>query len=128
MCVYLENFNSKRFFDFVLSLYDLNPLFFDRNTFLVSGWGSNPRYLKVPLRPLLLPLSQPSTLQVVLIKNWAKPGLFFVNFRPFLNTMTNTINGISVDYGLGIQTRDRRMVGTVKSTELWCPRQVFFFF
>ena len=28
------------------------------------------------------------------LKIWAKPGFFFVNFRPFLNTMKNTAQHI----------------------------------
>ena len=56
----------------------------------------------------------------------AKFGLFSVYFRPFLNTMKNIakigyINGRSVDGVLGIRTRDRRLVGTDKSTDLWRP-------
>ena len=47
----------------------------------------------------------------------------FVYFIPFLNTMTNivqklTINCKSVDGVLGIRTRDRWMVGIDESTEL----------
>ena len=42
--------------------------------------------------------------------NWATLGLFFVYFRPFLNTVTN-INGKSIDGVLGIRTRDSRMEG-----------------
>ena len=43
---------------------------------------------------------------------------------PFLNIMTYkvqnlTINGTSIDGVLGIRTRDHRMAGTDKSTELW---------
>ena len=61
-----------------------------------------------------------------LTKKWAKPGLFFVYFRPFLNTITNiaqylTINGISRDGVLGILTLDSRMVCADESTELWQP-------
>ena len=45
----------------------------------------------------------------------------FVYFRPFLNTMTNTVQNLtikSVDGVLGTQTRGGRMVGTDVSTEL----------
>ena len=46
----------------------------------------------------------------------------FVYFRPFLNTMTNTTQNLtikSVDGVLWTQTRGGRMVGTDESTELW---------
>ena len=46
----------------------------------------------------------------------------FVNYRPFLNTMTNTVQHLTFkreDGVLGIQTRDRWMVGKDESTELW---------
>ena len=44
----------------------------------------------------------------------AKLGLFFVYFRPFLNTMTNivqnlTVNGRCIDGVLGFRTRDRKV-------------------
>ena len=47
----------------------------------------------------------------------------FVYFRPFLNTMKNivqnlTIYGISIVVVLGIRTRDCRIVGADESTEL----------
>ena len=47
---------------------------------------------------------------------------------PFLNIMTYkvqnlTINGTSIDGVLGIRTRDHRMAGTDKSTELWLTHQ-----
>ena len=50
----------------------------------------------------------------------------FVYFRPFLSTMTNvvqnlTVKGKSVDGMLGIRTRDFKMVGAAESTELWRP-------
>ena len=55
-----------------------------------------------------------------IFKKWAKPGPHFVYFRPFLNTMTNTIHLTvkSVDGVLGIRTLDRKMVGADESTEL----------
>ena len=47
----------------------------------------------------------------------------FINFRPFLNTMTHIGSTIfdykSEDGVLGIRTRDRRMGGAVESTDLW---------
>ena len=43
----------------------------------------------------------------------------FVYFRPFPSTTPMTQNEKSVDGVLGIQTRDRRMVGADKTTELW---------
>ena len=46
----------------------------------------------------------------------------FVYFRPFLNTMTNTIKNLtikSVDGLLGTRNRGRQMVDTDESTELW---------
>ena len=45
----------------------------------------------------------------------------FVYFRPFLNTMTNIVQHLtikSIDGVLGIRTRDHRMVGEDESTEL----------
>ena len=47
-------------------------------------------------------------------------GPHFVYFRPFLNTMTNTVHLTvkSVDGVLGIRTLDRKMVGADESTEL----------
>ena len=45
----------------------------------------------------------------------------FVYFRPFLNTMTNIAQHLtikSIDDVLGIRTRDHRMVGADESTEL----------
>ena len=46
----------------------------------------------------------------------AKHSLFFVYFPPFLNTMTNivqnlTLTGRSIDGVLGIRTQDRKLVG-----------------
>ena len=57
---------------------------------------------------------------------WAKPGLFHVYFRHFLNTMTNISRTKfwpykSVDGVLGIRTPDGDMVGVDESTELWRP-------
>ena len=45
----------------------------------------------------------------------------FIYFRPFLNTMTNVVQNLtikSVDGVLGILTRDCTVVGSDKSTEL----------
>ena len=45
----------------------------------------------------------------------------FVYFRPFLNTMTNTVQSLtikSIDGVLGTPTRGGRMVGSDESTEL----------
>ena len=47
----------------------------------------------------------------------------FVYFRPFLNTMTNTVQNFtikSVDDVLGIRTQGGRMVAEDESTDLWC--------
>ena len=53
------------------------------------------------------------------------PVSFFVYFRLFLNTMTNTVGTKfdckSIDGVLGIWTWDRIMVGADESTELWWP-------
>ena len=46
----------------------------------------------------------------------------FVYFRPFLNTMTNTVENLTINRVidvLGTRTRGSRMVGTDESTELW---------
>ena len=44
---------------------------------------------------------------------WAKPGLFYVHFGPFLVTLTHlvqlTIDGKRLDGVLGIQTHERRI-------------------
>ena len=50
----------------------------------------------------------------------------FVSFRPFLTTMTNikqnlTIDGRSLNGVLGIRNRDHRVKGADESTELWRP-------
>ena len=63
----------------------------------------------------------------------AKPVLFFVYSSPFLNTMWNiaqnlTVNEVSVDGELGIRTRDRRMVGTDEFSELCRPPLGTIFF
>ena len=56
-----------------------------------------------------------------------KKTIFFVYFHPFINTMTDkvqklTINGRIIDGVLGIRTQDRRIVGADESTELvWPP-------
>ena len=43
----------------------------------------------------------------------------FVYFRPFLNTMTNILQNLTITEKLRwIETRDRRMVGSYKSTAL----------
>lgn len=52
----------------------------------------------------------------------------FVYFRPFLNTnfaQNLTLHGISRDGVHGIRTRDRGMVGTDESPELWWPQYNF---
>ena len=56
----------------------------------------------------------------------AKPGLFFVYFRPFLIQITISTIQIekSIDGVLAIRTRGRRMVGTDETTELWRPPMV----
>ena len=54
------------------------------------------------------------------IKKGANPGLFSVYFRSFLVPISMQIEK-SVDGVLGIQTRGRRVVGAVKTTELWRP-------
>ena len=52
---------------------------------------------------------------------WANPGLYFVYLRPFLITISIIRIENSIDGVLGIRTRDRRMVGSTKTTELWQP-------
>ena len=39
----------------------------------------------------------------------------------------STINGKSIDGVLGIQTRDRRIVGSYETTELWFHWYMMFF-
>ena len=56
---------------------------------------------------------------IVFFKKWAKPGLIFVYFCSFHMTNLVQINDKSVDGVLGTRTRDSRMVGADKSTELW---------
>ena len=59
-------------------------------------------------------------------------NFFCVYFRPFLNAMINvvqeTINGKSVEGVHGIQTQDRSKEGEDKSTELWHPTYILFFY
>ena len=62
---------------------------------------------------------------------WTRP--LFVYFGPFLNTMTNitqnlTINGRSIDGVHGIRTRDRTMVGADEPTELTRPTALTLLF
>ena len=69
-----------------------------------------------------------------LISNVCQTRPLFVYFRPFLNTMTNivqnlTIIGKSVDGVLWIKTAGCRMAGTDESTEFWhtiLERDIFF--
>ena len=74
----------------------------------------------------IVPLSVALTAQIpchqelVLFKKWANPGLFLVYFCSFLVTISIQIEK-SVDGGLGIRTRGRRMVGADKTTEQWRP-------
>ena len=46
----------------------------------------------------------------------------FVYFRPFPNTMTNTVQNLTIkilDVVLGTQTQGAMMVGAAEPTELW---------
>ena len=55
-----------------------------------------------------------------LLKKWANPGLFFVNFRSFFITISMQIEK-SIDNVHGIRTWGRRMVGADENMELWQP-------
>ena len=58
--------------------------------------------------------------EMLIVKKWANPGLFFVYFRSFLITISIQIEK-SIDGVLGIRTRGRRMVGADETMELWRP-------
>ena len=65
-----------------------------------------------------------SAVRKVLFYQMGQAWPLFVYFCPFLNTLTNivqylTINGRSIDGVLGIRTRDYRMVSAADSAELW---------
>ena len=55
------------------------------------------------------------------LKKWANPGLFFVYFRYFLDTISIIQIEKSIDGVLGIRTRGRRMVDTDETMELCRP-------
>ena len=57
-------------------------------------------------------------------KIWAKTGTYFFNyFCPFLKTMTNKVQNLTIYRCCAWDTnRDRRLVGAEKTTELWLPR------
>ena len=57
----------------------------------------------------------------ILFLKWANPGLFFVYFQYFLDTISIIQIEKSVDGALGIRIQGRRMVGADETTELWRP-------
>ena len=60
------------------------------------------------------------------LKKWADPGLFFVYFHYFLDTISIIQIEKSIDGVLGIRTRGCRMVGADETTELWRPPRIFY--